>query len=280
MLVGGANAHRDLGPQLETLGADPAAAQPLAKGAGDNREHDVVDGAAEGVLHPLEVVEVAPDPREPAVRPDLDVQRHLRRRVGEVPAHLAHGLHRVPDLLDRALRMLHGALQAADGSHRRPRDVLDALGEQGGRRRLGLRSPGVVGLGGSGTGLRSNRTVAMSTPDTPSTTAWCVFVRSAKRFRVRPCTSHSSQRGFDRSSCWEKTRAAIRRSWSSEPGAGSAECRTWYSRLKVGIVDPEGPARLRRRIGQLLAEAGDQVMAALDVARGGPRSWAAGPRRS
>ena len=80
----------------------------------------------------------------------------------------------------------------------------------------------------------------MSTPDTPSTRAWCVLVRSAKRLRVRPCTSHSSQSGFERSSCWEKTRAAIRRSCSSEPGAGSAEWRTWYSRLKVGSSTQKG----------------------------------------
>ena len=167
-----------------------------------------------------------------------------------------------------------------DGSHRRPRDVLDALGEQGGRRRLGLRSPVVVGVGrlrhrASGRTGRSR----CRRPTRRRPAAWCVFVRSAKRFRVRPWTSHSSQSGFDRSSCWEKTRAAMRRSWSSEPGAGSAEWRTWYSRLKVGIVDPEGPAGLRRRIGELLAEAGYQAIAGSGRGPGGPRSWAAGPSK-
>ena len=63
---------------------------------------------------------------------------------------------------------------------------------------------------------------------------------SAKRFRVSPWTSHSSQSGFVRSSCWEKTRAAILRSCSSEPGAGSAEWRTWYSRLKLGSSTQNG----------------------------------------
>ena len=74
----------------------------------------------------------------------------------------------------------------------------------------------------------------MSTPETPSTSAWWVFVSSANRLRVSPCTSHSSQSGFERSSRWEKIRPVIRRSCSSEPGAGSAEWRMWYSRLKVG----------------------------------------------
>ena len=67
----------------------------------------------------------------------------------------------------------------------------------------------------------------MSTPETPSTSAWCVLLISAKRFFSRPCTSHSSQSGFERSSAWENRRPAMLRSCSSEPGAGSAEWRTW-----------------------------------------------------
>ncbi len=67
----------------------------------------------------------------------------------------------------------------------------------------------------------------MSTPATPSTSAWWVFEISAKRRLRSPSTSHSSQSGLVRSSCWEKTRAAIRRSTVSSPGEGSAEWRTW-----------------------------------------------------
>ena len=93
---------------------------------------------------------------------------------------------------------------------------------------------------GSGTGFRSNSTVAMSTPETPSTSAWCVFDTIANRLRVRPWTSHSSHSGFVRSSCCEKTRAARLRSCSSEPGEGRAEWRTWYSRLKVGSSTQNG----------------------------------------
>jgi hypothetical protein len=90
------------------------------------------------------------------------------------------------------------------------------------------------GPAGSGTGVTSNSTVAMSTPDTPSTSAWWVFVSSANRFRCRPWTSQSSHSGFERSSCCENSRPVSLRSWSSDPGCGSAEWRTWYSRWKCG----------------------------------------------
>ena len=73
----------------------------------------------------------------------------------------------------------------------------------------------------------------MSTPETPSTIAWWVLVRIAKRSRSRPCASHSSQSGFERSSCWEKTRPASRFSCASPPGSGSAVWRMWYVRLKL-----------------------------------------------
>ena len=105
----------------------------------------------------------------------------------------------------------------------------------------------------------------MSTPEAPSTRAWCVLVITANRFLVRPWTSHSSQSGFERSSCWEKTLAAILRSWSSEPGEGSAEWRTWYSRLKVGSSIQKGRPVCAGGIGELLPEARDQVQAAVDV---------------
>ena len=90
------------------------------------------------------------------------------------------------------------------------------------------------GSAGSGTGVTSNSTVAMSTPATPSTSAWWVFDSTANRLRFRPWTSHSSHSGFERSSCCENSRAASLRSCSSDPGDGSAEWRTWYSRLKLG----------------------------------------------
>jgi len=43
----------------------------------------------------------------------------------------------------------------------------------------------------------------------------------AKPPSARPSTTHSSQSGFERSSCWEKILAANTRSCCSEPGSGS-----------------------------------------------------------
>ena len=94
--------------------------------------------------------------------------------------------------------------------------------------------------GGGGSSSRSNRTVVMSTPETPSTSAWWLLPTIANRSPSRPSTSHSSHSGFERSSCWEKIREARLRSCSSEPGAGSAVWRTWYSRLRWGSSTQTG----------------------------------------
>ena len=74
----------------------------------------------------------------------------------------------------------------------------------------------------------------MSTPDTPSTSAWWVLLMMAKRLSSSPCTSQSSQSGLERSRRCEKMRPASCRSCSVEPGDGSAVWRTWYSMLKQG----------------------------------------------
>ena len=70
VLVRGADRDRHLGPQLHALGAHAARVQPVAQRAGDDREDDVVDGAAERVLDPLELGEVGAHPVEAAVRAD------------------------------------------------------------------------------------------------------------------------------------------------------------------------------------------------------------------
>ena len=75
-----------------------------------------------------------------------------------------------------------------------------------------------------------NRTVKMSTPEIPSTSAWCVFVKTAKRSSDSPSTSHISHSGFSRLSRSEKTRPASTCSSYSLPGEGSAVARTWYLR--------------------------------------------------
>ena len=67
----------------------------------------------------------------------------------------------------------------------------------------------------------------MSTPEIPSTIAWWVLVMIAKRSRSSPCASHTSQSGFERSSCCEKSGRPAASAASSSPGAGSAVWRTW-----------------------------------------------------
>jgi hypothetical protein len=56
----------------------------------------------------------------------------------------------------------------------------------------------------------------------PSISAWWVLATSAKRLPSSPSTIQVSHNGFERSSRWENTRAARRRSCDSEPGSGSA----------------------------------------------------------
>ena len=67
----------------------------------------------------------------------------------------------------------------------------------------------------------------MSAPETPSTRQWWALLISAKRPPWMPSTHQVSQSGFDRSSRWEKIRAASSLSCSIDPGAGSAVVRTW-----------------------------------------------------
>ena len=91
-----------------------------------------------------------------------------------------------------------------------------------------------------GTGVRSNITVARSTPLMPSISAWWVLLISAKPPSSSPSMIHISHSGLERSSCWDMIRATRRISWSSEPGDGSAVWRTWYSRLNVGSSTHSG----------------------------------------
>ena len=67
----------------------------------------------------------------------------------------------------------------------------------------------------------------MSVAATPSTMQWWTFESSAQRSSSSPSTIQISQSGFERSRCWEKTRAAVARSCSSVPGEGTALWRRW-----------------------------------------------------
>ena len=116
-----------------------------------------------------------------------------------------------------------------------------------------------------GTGERSKSTVARSTPATPSTSAWWVLVMSAKRSPSRPWTSHSSHSGLERSSAWEWIRAASARSCASDPGAGSAVSRTWYSRLKLASSTHSGRPVSTGGKASFWRKRGHEVQAPADV---------------
>src|SRR5436190_1588355 len=110
---------------------------------------------------------------------------------------------------------------------------------------------------GWGTGERSNSTVARSTPATPSIRAWWVLVISAKRLSASPSTNQVSHSGLERSSRWEKIRAASASSFGSSPGSGSAVWRTWYSRLKDGSSTHSGRPVSSRGAAPALAATGN-----------------------
>ena len=116
--------------------------------------------------------------------------------------------------------------RAAGELERRPHQPADPARGEVERARLGVRAPTARPRAGScgGTGSASNSTVARSTPEMPSTSAWWVLEISAKRLPSSPWTSHVSHSGFARSSRWEWMRAASARSCSSRARRAAARC--------------------------------------------------------
>ena len=119
--------------------------------------------------------------------------------------------------------------------------------------------------GSSGSFSVSKSTVVMSTPEMPSTSAWWLLPMIAKRSPSSPSTSHISQSGLLRSSCWEKIRAPRLRSCSSEPGRRQRGLAHVVLEVEVRVVDPDRPALAEGDEAQLLAEARHQVQARGDV---------------
>ena len=229
-------------------------------------EHDVVDRAPERVLDALEVGQLLAHPDEPPVRPDLDVERRLGRRVHPGPHDLAEPLERLARLLQRLAGRLAAATTRAavpNGSDTSPRTPRAAMS-----RRLGVGCGVQARSGcstGAGTGVRSNSTVARSTPDTPSTSAWCVLVMSAKRPPSRPVHEpHLPQR----LGAVERLRVHARGERAQlRLGAGRRQRGVAHVVLEVeaGVVDPQRAAGLDGREGELLAEARHEVQARAHV---------------
>ena len=173
-MLTGTSARSSMPPVLHAAGGEPAAQR-----AGDDREHDVVDGAAEGVLDLPEVVEVRVHPPVPAVRPDLRVERHVRRRVHQLPRDLAEPLGHLERVRGGLARVLRRLQHAPAEPQRHLGDVLDARARAGAASLgsgCGFPRPHRAASARPGTGLASKSTVARSTPETPSTSAWCVLL--------------------------------------------------------------------------------------------------------
>ena len=66
----------------------------------------------------------------------------------------------------------------------------------------------------------------ISAPESPSMTAWWIFVRTATQPLSSPSITYSSHSGRARSSGREMIRATWSASWESLPGAASAISRT------------------------------------------------------
>ena len=119
--------------------------------------------------------------------------------------------------------------------------------------------------GWSGCSSRSKRTVVMSTPEMPSTSAWWLLPTTAKRSPSSPSTSHSSQSGLRAVELLgEDPRRKVAQLLL---GARRRQRRAPHVVVEVeeGVVDPDRPALVEGDGAQLLAEAGDEVQARLDL---------------
>ena len=107
--------------------------------------------------------------------------------------------------------------------------------------------------------------MAMSTPETPSTSAWWVLESSAKRPSASPSTSHSSHNARERSSGWEKTRPARRLEFVVATRTRQRGVAYMEAGLEVRVVDPHRSALIERHEGQALAVARHEVQARIDL---------------
>ena len=262
VLLLGADADRDQGPHLQALGVVAAGPQVLADAAGDDREDDVVDGAAVLVFDPLQLGQVGLGDREAAMGPDLDVEGRVGARPCRRRAPSRWRRRRAGPGAGRAEpRGRRGTISLRAGQALPP-----GVAEQLQVGRFGTGEPGRAGAGEPcGSASRSKRTVVMSTPETPSTSAWWLLPTIAKRSSRRPSTSHSSQSGLLRSSCWEKI--ARREVAQLLLGAGRRQGALAHVvvEVEVRVVDPDRPPLVEGDEAQLLAEARNQVQARGDV---------------
>ena len=141
-----------------------------------------------------------------------------------------------------------------------------------------------AGATGAGSGEASNSTAVMSTPETPSTSAWCVLPMSAKRgspVRAGRESLHEVdlpqrllavelQREQPAGEALELLVAARR---------GQRAVAHVVAQVEVRVVDPDRAALLQRHEGELLAVARDEMQALVDALQQLVVRAAARPRR-
>ncbi len=146
LLLPGPDGHRhhgtDRGPGGDCL---PAREQPVAQGAGDGREDDIVDGAAVCLANALVVVELSAGHAEPALLADRHVERAVRRRLCRDAGGRGETAQRTEHLSGGRPGVEHPDANAVHDGGRPANDLRHSVDEQTDRARLGLRHPQVRG---------------------------------------------------------------------------------------------------------------------------------------
>ena len=179
-------AHRDRDHRLEheLVGLDAAAAQEAPERAATTADSTTsLTVPPSAFLIALKRAELGVDPRVAPVRADRHVERARRRRAEPGPRHRADADEPLARLPERPARGARGA-RAGRGRPRPAPSRARAAPRRAARRRS---APGAgptsrrLGRRRRRRRARSNSTVVMSTPETPSTSAWWVFEIIAKR---------------------------------------------------------------------------------------------------
>ena len=259
VLAGGSDRDGHLRPQLEALGPDAATVEPGAERAAHHREDDVVDRGSESVHDQLEMSEVGAHPLEAPVGADRDVEGHVRRRVGERPAELADALEGLGDPRQRVLGVLDAPLDAAGQAERRLRELLDPARHHRRARRLRIGNPRLVCLDGLGHRLKVEQ--HRGDVDSRHTVDEGVVRLRQQREALAGQALHQPQ--------LPQRLRAVELLGEDPAGhspqlflrAGRRQRRVPDVVLEVEgrVVGPERSAVLRRRVGQLLPEPGDEV---------------------
>ena len=219
--------HRDRhgGAQLDSLGPQSARVEELRQRARDDREHDVVDGAVEGPLDALEVLEVLEDHRRTAgAGPGVTVSGvaggGFRPAHTTSPSPIARSRTASssrPGLVTAPAAAVAAPIPSATTP---PSSASHELRPSRARGR-GPRLAGVDRRGGAGSTSRSNR-VGQEVGAADAVDQRVVGLGDEREAAPsRPGPIHISHSGLERSRRWEKIRAVRLRSCSSLPGAAA-----------------------------------------------------------